>query len=140
MTALQLASSIGDGNHSLAVFNSGVTEVFDGKGIADLYRLYTNRPEALQGAIVADKVVGKGAAALMIAGGVKEVFARVISHGAIELFEQSDITLNYDKKVDRIINRRGDGWCPVERLCADAATAADCLPLIIRFINKQKNN
>lgn len=138
MTALQLANSIGDGNHSLALFNGGVTEVFDGKGVADLYRLYTNRPEALQDAIVADKVVGKGAAALMIAGGVREVFARVISLGAIELFEQTGISLNYDKKVDHIINRSGEGWCPVERLCANATTAADCIPLITGFINQQK--
>lgn len=138
MTALQLANSLIDGNHSLALFKEGKIEVFDGKGVADLHRLYTQRPEALKGAIVADKIIGKGAAAIMIAGEVREVYAGVVSLGAIGLFEQTGTPFGYGTKVDHIINRRGDGWCPVERLCSDAATAADCLPLITRFINKQK--
>lgn len=138
MTSLQLANTLKDGNHSLVLFKDGKIEIFDGKGVADLHKLYTTRPEALNGAVAADKVIGKGAAAIMIAGGVREVFAEVISFGAIKLFGQTDITLFYDKAVDHIINRKGDGWCPVERLCADAATAAECLPIITRFINQQK--
>jgi iron complex outermembrane receptor protein len=38
----------------------------------------------LDGASIADKVIGKGAAALMIAGCIKEVYADVISEAAME--------------------------------------------------------
>ena len=40
--------------------------------------------------------------------------------------------------VPHIINRAGDGICPVERLCAGARTAAECLPLIEGFLTAGK--
>lgn len=52
-------------HHSLVVANGDVC-TFDGRGISDLYNLLSEDPEFLRGASVADKVVGKGAAALMI--------------------------------------------------------------------------
>lgn len=76
-------------HHSLVVANGDVC-TFDGRGISDLYNLLSEDPEFLRGASVADKVVGKGAAALMILGGVKEVFADVVSRPA--LFTLSGVT------------------------------------------------
>ena len=49
------------------------TRVFNQKGIADLYNLVCRCPHFLEGATVADKVVGKAAAALMIKGGIKQL-------------------------------------------------------------------
>lgn len=37
-----------------------------------------------------------------------------------------------------IINRAGTGICPVEKLCENCTTAADCLPLINDFVNKTR--
>lgn len=126
------------GNHSLVVEN-GELLVFDGRGVADIYRLYSEYPAFLNGGRVADKVIGKGAAALMVAGKVKEVYARVISRHAFDLFTGAGIPLTYGTLVDNIINRRGDGICPVESLCKDCATAEECLPLIAEFVNTLKN-
>lgn len=121
------------GNHSLVVVNGG-TRTFDGKGITDLYILMKDEPEFLRGASVADKVVGKGAAALMILGGVREVFAEVASTPALRLLRDAGLLVRAENEVSHIINRSGDDICPVERLCMSCHDAKECLPLIENFI------
>ena len=81
---------------------------------------------------MADKVVGKGAAALMAAGRVRELFADVVSHAALELLNGAGIPVSYTVAVPHIINRAGDG------ICAGARTAAECLPLIEGFLTASK--
>lgn len=118
---------------------SNGTEIYAGRerGVADLFRLLKENPGLLAGAFVADKVVGKGAAALMVSGGVAEVHAFVISRPALELLQKSGVTVGYGELVDNIINRSRTGICPVEALCADCHTAAECLPLIENFVSRQ---
>ena len=113
---------------------------FDGRGISDLYGLLTEHPGWLRGASVADKVVGKGAAALLILGGVRELFAGVVSTSALGLLKDSGIPVRFSQEVAHIVNRKGDGVCPVETLCKECTTAAQCLPLIREFVAKIKNN
>lgn len=99
-----------------------------------MYELLHSNRSLLEGATIADKVIGKGAAALMIAGGVKEVYTDVISEAAMELFKQHTIKVEYDKRVANIINRRGDGICPVEERCAECNTIEECLVKIEEFV------
>ena len=121
---------------SCIIHNNGTTRAFHERGVKDLHRLLKQEPEILSGASLADKVVGKGAAALMIAGGVAWVYADVISRAAMELFEQSRVEVQYGEVVPNIINRTGTDICPVEKLCRDCKTAAECLPLIDKFIKE----
>ena len=123
-------------NHSLAVLNGGVT-TYDGRGVSDLFRLLTDGKQRLRGATVADKVVGKGAAALIILGGVAELHTDVISEAALALLAAADVKVSYDRVVTHIINRAGTDICPVEKLCKDCRTAAECLPLIEKFVNEK---
>lgn len=104
------------------------------RGVKDLLRLLEEEPELLRGAFVADKVVGKGAAALMILGGVEAVYAEVVSRPAMELFSTATVEVSYGTLAENIINRAGTGICPVEKLCADCRTADECLPLIRTFV------
>lgn len=122
-----------DGN-TLVVANGEVC-AFQGRGISDLYRLLRDDAGFLEGASVADKVVGKGAAALMILGGVSELHADLISEPALTLLRTSRIRVSYGEKVPQIRNRTKTGICPVETLCRNAATAGECLPLIEEFMN-----
>ena len=112
--------------------------IFRERGVADLFRLQHEEPQLLRGAFIADKVVGKGAAALMVLGGVEGLFADVVSRAALDLFAAAGKAVAYTVAVPHIINRAGDGICPVERLCAGARTAAECLPLIEGFMQKMK--
>ena len=109
------------------------------RGVRDLYRLLTTEPATLHGALIADKVVGKGAAALMVLGGVSEVYARVISESALALLSDVGIVVDYGELATYIINQAGTGQCPVEKLCADCTTARECFPRIKKFVEKILN-
>ena len=113
---------------SCVVRNGDEVRIFRERGVKDLYRLLREEPQLLDGAFVADKVVGKGAAALMILGGVDELFADVVSRAALDLLAAAGKAVAYTVAVPHIINRADDGICPVERLCAEAQTAGECLP------------
>lgn len=124
--------------HSLVVAANDGIHTFNNRGVADLYRLLHSDPAVLRGSRVADKVVGKGAAALMVLGGVTEVYADIISTPALALFEANGIPVKYGREVDNIINRQGNGICPVESLCLPCSTPAECLPLITSFLSSLK--
>lgn len=123
------------GNHSLVVANGEVC-TFNGRGIADLYDIWSNDPGFLDGASIADKVMGKGAAALVILGHTAELYADIISESALELLRKSPVKVYFGQIVIHIVNRAGDGICPIEILCRNCNTAEECLPLIIEFMKK----
>lgn len=84
------------GNHSLVVANGDIC-TFDQHGIADLYDLLCNDSGFLAGASIADKVVGKGAASLVILGHVAELHADIISETALEILNQNPVKFLTDK-------------------------------------------
>ena len=61
------------------VLRNGEIYTFERRGVEDLYALLREQSGLLLGADVADKVVGKGAAALMVLGRVRRVYADVLS-------------------------------------------------------------
>ena len=123
---------------SCVIANGGTTRIFRERGVKDLYRLLCDEPAFLRGAFVADKVVGKGAAALMLLGGVGEVYADVISRPALDLLSGTPVRVSYTLEVPRIVNRTRTGLCPVETLCRDCTDPAEALPLIRSFLEGQK--
>lgn len=125
-------------NCSCVIRNGDTVRIFHERGIKDLFRLLKTEREFLDGAFVADKVVGKGAAALMVLGGVDRLFADVISRPARELLENAGVKVDYTLEVPHISNRTNTGWCPVETMCRDCRTAEECLPLIIDFVEQLK--
>lgn len=68
--------------------------------------------------------------------GVRDLWR--LLHEEPELLNGAGIPVSYTVAVPHIINRVGDGICPVERLCAGARTAAECLPLIEGFLTAGK--
>lgn len=126
------------GKYSCVIRSGHEIHTFSRRGVADLYDLVKNKPGLLQGASVADKVVGKGAAALMILGGIKELYTDVISQSALTLLQGTDINTNFGRVVPFIQNRDKSGWCPVEKMC-DHESSAEAIGLLIEeFINTRK--
>lgn len=115
----------------------GAMHRFIQRGVKDLLTLVTTDPEVLQGALIADKAVGKAAAACMVVGGVKQVWADVMSQPALSLLEKHGITADCGELVDHIINRTGDGWCPMERLSRDIDEPAAIIQKIKEFLQSQ---
>ena len=94
----------------------GTIHRFTQRGVKDLLTLVTTAPEVLHNAIIADKAVGKAAAACMVQGGVKQVWADVMSEPAMTLLRAYRVVAECGTLVDHIINRAGTDWCPMERL------------------------
>ena len=106
-------------------FSNGELRRFRRQGVIDLFSLVADDSVSTAGALIADHVIGRGAAFLLIAGGFAEVYARMISRPALDLLRQTDIKVEYEHLVDNIRNRRGDGICPVEQLTMPFASPAD---------------
>ena len=123
---------------SCVIYNDDHTHLFHKRGVQDLHQLLRTSPDTLRGAMIADKVVGKGAAVLMTAGGVRWVYAEVISQSALELLLTHNIEAEYGRVVPNIINRAGTDICPVEKLCMQCDNIEDALKLIDEFIEKMR--
>lgn len=120
---------------SCVVRNKGRVERYYNRGVKDLYTLYTADSQLLSGADVADKVVGRAAAALMILGGVRRVYADTISQLALELFAQNNVEISYNQVVPHIINRAKTDLCPLERATKDLESLEDIFAAIEAFVS-----
>ena len=101
-----------------SAYNDSGLHISEEKGIRPMILWLEDDPDFLRGASVADKIVGRAAAMIMVYAGVKEVYASVISNGAIELLKEAGISVIYSMPAIAISNRRGDGICPMERAVA----------------------
>lgn len=122
------------GKYSCVIMNGTEIRTFTRRGVADLYDLYQENPAFIKGAAVADKVVGKGAAALMVLGGAKTVYADVISTPALALLREARIDVTFTQEVPAIENRDKSGWCPLESACRQAKSPEEIYPVIQDFI------
>lgn len=111
----------------------GTIHRFTQRGVKDLLTLVTTAPEVLHGAIIADKAVGKAAAACMVQGGVKQVWADVMSEPAMTLLRAYGVEAECGTLVDHIINRTGTDWCPMERLSREIDDPATIIQKIQDF-------
>lgn len=107
-------------NHTLVIYKNNASVITsDDRGVNSLIKLIEEDKSQLSGSLIADKVIGKAAALLMIYAGVKEIYAPIISKPALQTLLRHNVKVYYDKEVERIINRKGDGLCPMETLCLD---------------------
>jgi hypothetical protein len=122
------------GNFSCVIRKGAEVRTFTQRGVTDLYELLTTEPDFLKGSSIADKVIGKGAAALMIQGGVQHVYADVISRPALVLLQSYHMDVQYETLTDNIINRAGTGICPVEQRCLPLEKLEDMVESIGNFV------
>ena len=124
-------------NYSCVIFGLNETRTFSRRGVMDLYDLLLNNRAFLKGALVADKVVGKAAASLMILGEVGELHADVISMPALSLLKDASVKVSFGCQVPYIKNRTQDGWCPLESACFETVSAISSFRIIQDFIQKR---
>lgn len=86
-----------------------------GRGLSPILRMFDTNTQKMEGGIVVDKVVGRAAAMVAINGKASQVFGELISEDAVELLQQHNIKVGYNKIVTRILNRSRDGLCPLEQ-------------------------
>lgn len=116
----------------------GETRLFRRRGVIDLFDLLTAQPDFLHGASVTDKVIGRGAALLLVKGGAREVHAQTISTGALQVLRNAGISATFGTETPYIKNRTGDGQCPVETLTASTDDPDEAYNRINDFINNKR--
>lgn len=115
---------------SLAVYNHDSLSTYHQRGVNDLLELLENEPQRLQGAIVADKIVGKASAALLTIAGVQEVYTNIITTQAREILESAGITVSAKEEVPMILNRDQTGQCPMDKSLNDIDNLDSCINIL----------
>lgn len=135
----QLAEILKDTQSSCVISSHGETLVGLRRGVLDLYFFVNSDSDVLRDSAVADKVVGKGAAALLVIGGATAVYANLISEPALQMLRDNNVNVQYGTLVPHILNRDRSGYCPLETACMPYATAQECMPAIETFVTQILN-
>lgn len=126
-------------NVTLVLLSETETVKSSERGVAALLKLQSEGKD-LSSFCAADKVVGKGAAVLFSLLKVREVYSEVMSEGAKKIFDENDIPAFFKTSCKNIINRKGDGLCPIEEAVGDEKSLEKALELIKERILKMENN
>ena len=101
------------GDYTCVLFNGTQKHYSNQKGVRPLIEFLESNID-FSDYCAADKVVGAGAAHLYVLLKVKSVWANVISSPAKEIFKSNNIAIFFESEEPHIINRTGDGICPIE--------------------------
>lgn len=91
--------------------------------------------ESMKGFYCADKVVGKAAAFMYAILKPEELYAFVLSEKAERILEKYGVKYFFGEKVPAIINRKGDGFCPMETATENAETPEEALEILREKLN-----
>ena len=96
-----------DSNASLVVlYQNGTCKEYYNRRIEDIVAILLENKDALKGAIIADKVIGKVAGSVLAVAGIKELYADIISEFAIPVLDKNGIKYEYNNKVDFILTEQ----------------------------------
>lgn len=88
------------------------------RGVKPLIIYYETKKDMYISPVLADKVIGRAAALLAVLCGITAIYTTVISEEAKKVLDDNGIPVTYERIVPFIINRKGDGRCPMEELSA----------------------
>lgn len=96
------------------------------KGVQPLLD-WMNSGNNYMGYMIADKVIGRAAAFIDIAMGIRAVYAEVISEPAKTLLENNHIEVTADKIVPEILDKEKSDRHPLEKAVDGIESAGDAL-------------
>ncbi len=108
------------------------------RGIKPILKMYEQG--LLHDAIVIDKIIGRAAALIMVLGGVSQCYGHTVSAGALAVFEKHGIPCEYDECPEHIINRSGNGICPMEEAVEGIDNPPDALIAIKQRLSELSKN
>ena len=137
---LEKAKSIIKNTDAVFAYVSENEEIIsDAKGIGFVASLCNDKKDLSKGA-AADKIVGKAAAMLFVFLGLRYVHAQTLSEGAVKVFEEYGVEYSYDVITKAIVNRKGDGLCPMEMVAKDAETPQETLIAVNKKLEELRKN
>ena len=114
------AQAIDDGQADCVLLRAGQPPLYGhGRGVRPLLQFLQNEPQQLQNAFLVDKIIGKAAAMLAVLGGVSGVWALTASRPALAFLQAHGVPAPARQTVEQIVNRTGDGLCPLEQSVLD---------------------
>lgn len=139
MSDLDQAKQIfGAGSYSFVAVRDGQVIATGARdGIGELLDALERHPGAMQGASLADKVVGKAVALVSLHAGIRAIYTPLASQAARRVLDSHGIPLQADRLVPLIRNKRNDGPCPMERLTAPLDEPADAVTALREFVSLQ---
>ncbi len=120
----------------VAVKDGNVICCKEGGGIKPLLHAIDELGEDMKGSCVADKVIGKAAAALCVFGGVIGIYTPVMSRSAVGILEENGVVYSADYMAQGILNKDKSDLCPLEKLTADADCCEDILDIVREFTGR----
>lgn len=122
---------------TLAAVKDGkiIFESYD-RGIKPMYILATEKRVLAKGSVIADKVIGKGAALLCAHMGIKRIYTKLISLSAREVLTRYNIEYKFENCCEYIKNRDQTGSCPIEEIATDIDDPLILLDKLEKFLNK----
>ncbi|KAB3537695.1 DUF1893 domain-containing protein [Alkaliphilus pronyensis] len=136
MLELELAKrELMKGNFSCVLVKDGeVCYTSVEKGIKPLMLPLIHDKSIFQNMVLADKVIGKAAALLIVFSSIQMVFAETISSEAKKIFEENNIMYEYEEEVPYIYNRVKSDMCPIEKLVKNTNNPQEAFQLIKEFL------
>ena len=119
-----------DGKYTFVVLIDNDEYTSYERGVKPLLSLLQTE-RSFVGAVAADKCIGAGAAHLYVLLGISEVWANIISMSAIRILQNKGINVFFEQSVPNIINRRGDGICPIEEAVCAVEDSQEAYGLIL---------
>jgi len=139
MTDLERAKRLlNASDHTCVLCRGEETWTSDRTGIAPMLGFLEKRID-LRGASAADRIVGKAAAMLYVLAGVSSLYAEVLSARALPVLERYGIAVSWETLTPAIINRQGDGPCPMERAVESIDDPSEALEAIRATVARLKN-
>ena len=108
------------------------------KGIRRLLALVNEQTSLAEG-FVADRIVGKAAALLMVLQGAKYVYADAVDKPALAVFRAHGVNVLFRKLVPIIINRSGDDICPMEKAVLAIDDPQEAFTVLSETVKKLMN-
>ena len=118
-----------EGGYTCVLCLNGEIATSTYRGVKPLLSWLEN-PTLPKGFCAADKVVGRATAFLYCLLGAKAVYAGIMSEAALAVLEEAGIAATYGQLVPYIVNRTGDGMCPMEAATQSVNTAEEALAAV----------
>ncbi len=137
MTDLNIAKQeFIEGDWSLVIVKDGcVLQRLKEHRLVPLLRALHAVEANAQGCSVADKVIGRAAAMLLISYGARAIYTPLMSEEAKRLLETASIDVIAEELVPHILDNTGQDLCPMEKLVADIQQPTLGLKRLLQFFH-----
>ena len=138
MNDLEKAKSALKEGHTLVLCKGGELLISDKKGISPIMD-FIDGGKDLKNYCAADIIVGKAAALMFVKCGINQVYAEVLSQSGKTVLEKFKTEYGYGALTEKILNRAGDGICPMEQATSGTEDPEEAYILLKQTLENLRN-